>query len=265
MKTSLSGKEVFFLILEVLAFFGFLVFGILYGGIIKLLPILLITGGLAALKLYAIRPTRIKESESKKLQETKPEGAAEKPEIISPKPEEIPVKPEESSAKPKVTPAKPEEAPAKPEETTAPEKETLYSKYYEPLLKRLKTEQNGEALQALHAAIESAMEEVRKNVTIEGKSHSPESFREIPEQERIEYALSIGARDVRESFLYLVSMSEIFPYCDALFLLMLADHDPLRRSQTVGAGDGADVSILQKAVDHLKVCCPEWNCMVMSA
>ena len=73
----------------------------------------------------------------------------------------------------------------------------------------------------------------------------------------------MGNYAVIKDAVYCVDFSELIPNCVALYLLLIAQKEPAdKRKQLIDAGDRANKEPLQKALDALKVCDPNWNYMI---
>lgn len=70
----------------------------------------------------------------------------------------------------------------------------------------------------------------------------------------------MGQYSVIKQAVYCVDFSERIPNCVALYLLLIAQKQPIdKRTQIIDAGDGVDTKPLNDAMDALKVCDPNWD------
>lgn len=75
---------------------------------------------------------------------------------------------------------------------------------------------------------------------------------------------TVGKFAVIKDALYCVDFSESIPNCIALYLLLIAQKLPEgERKQLIDAGDGTNPAHLQKAINSLSVCDPNWKCIIM--
>jgi len=70
----------------------------------------------------------------------------------------------------------------------------------------------------------------------------------------------LGQFAVIKQTVYCVDFSEAIPNCVALYLLLIAQKQPVeKRKQLIDAGDGTNKQPLTDAMEALKVCDPDWD------
>ena len=74
----------------------------------------------------------------------------------------------------------------------------------------------------------------------------------------------VGDYGVLKSVIYCVDFCEKIPNCISLYLLLSAQKLPEeKRSMTIDAGDGSDVTAFRAAMESLRVLDPKWKFVIL--
>ena len=120
--------------------------------------------------------------------------------------------------------------------------------------------------EAFQRAFLNAKEEIRsildrKKLKIKGPSGSELTVNEwegLTKEQHMYYILSMGNYGIVPRIILCVDFVELIPYCLAIALLYMAYTGEME-NQVMDTGDGADNTMLKKALELLQPCCTKWK------
>lgn len=88
-------------------------------------------------------------------------------------------------------------------------------------------------------------------------------WKALPEAERMQYILAVGAHGITPSALLCIDFAEVIPNCLALTLLYYAFTGAIE-NQLLDTGAGTDATSLKAVLESLKGCCPKWSYKILT-